>query len=273
VTGTMRHPPRTATRPAPPIDPRIRERRNAVARHRGRRRLRALAAVGAVVLGLVLLDVGLHSSLLSVTHIGVQGTHEEPVAAVVKAAGVARHRPLFGLDEAAVEADVDALPWIASSRVQRHWPHTIVVTVTERVPVAQVAVAGGHWAEVDGSGRVLAVGETRHTGLPRLAVAAPTAAVLNAGTRLPAADRPALAAAAALPDLPPQRLNEVEAVTVKAGTGVDLTLSDGATVLLGPPTDLSTKLAALATVVSEVDMSGVRTIDLRVPGQPALTRA
>jgi hypothetical protein len=41
---------------------------------------------------------------------------------------------------------------------------------------------------------------------------------------------------------------------------------------LGPADQLSAKLSALQTVLNEVDMSGVKIIDLRLPDQPALTR-
>lgn len=265
MTGTIPRPVAPAR-----IDPRIRERRNAVARDRGRRRLRVLLAAAAVVSVLVVIDLGLHSSLLSVSRIEVQGAGQEPVAAVTQAARLAEHQPLFGLDAAAVAARVEALPWIATARVERHWPHSIAVVVTERVPVAQLAEPAGRWALVDGSGRILAVTGARRPGLVQLSVRDPAGAP---GTRLRPADTPALAVAAALPALPAPRLAQVTAVVPQGGGAVTLSLVGGVAVVLGPPTELAAKLAALTTVLSQVDMSGVRTIDLRVPGQPALTRA
>jgi hypothetical protein len=62
------------------------------------------------------------------------------------------------VDPAAIRARILALPWVAEVSVARSWPSTVVVNITERSPVAQLAAGAGGPAVVDGTGRVLVVG-------------------------------------------------------------------------------------------------------------------
>ena len=256
---------------APRIDPRIRQRRIAVTRSQGRRRLRVLIGALAAGTGTVLAVVVLHLSWFRVSHIEVRGAARSGVAGVEAAARVGLHHPLLSVDTSAVARRVERLPWVADARVAKSWPSGLVVTVVERSPAAEVA-DGARWALVDGTGRVLAVDGARLQGLVTLAwngqVPAP-------GGRLPARSRGPLAVAAALRSLArpgPGVPAPVVSVAAEAGGGVAVDLSDGAVVDLGTPADLTAKLTSLATLESEVDLSGVKTIDLRVPGQPVLTR-
>jgi hypothetical protein len=43
------------------------------------------------------------------------------------------------------------------------------------------------------------------------------------------------------------------------------------TVIFGDTTELADKVAALAILVTQVSLSGIKTADLRVPDRPALT--
>ena len=264
----------------PPIDPRIRQRRIDVTRQTGRRRLRILLAGAGLMLAVVLGDVILHSSWLSVSRVQVVGAHATPAGAVMAAAAPVLHHPMMSADTALVTGRVAALPWVDTVTVGRHWPSTLIVTVTERVPVALVAV-GQQWAEVDGTGRVLAVVPGHTAGLVGLQVPAPSGAP---GTTLPAPDLPAVMTAAQLraqlaggqpsaagPDSGPGTPS-VTSVTADADGNVSLALTGGVEADLGPATSLPDKLTALATVLSGVDLSGVKTIDLRVPERPVLTR-
>jgi cell division protein FtsQ len=265
-------PPRRPPAPdVPRIDPRIRQRRIAVTRHQGRRRLRVLIGALAVGIAIVLAVVVLHMSWFRVSHIEVRGAAHSGVTRVDASARVALHQPLLSVDTATVASRVERLPWVAEVRIAKSWPSTLVVTVVERTPVAQVA-DGSRWAVLDGTGRVLAVANAR---APGLIVLTWTGAVPGPGARMAAQARAPLAVASGLTALTrpgPGVPAPVVSLAVGAGGGVALDLAGGAVVDLGPPADLTSKLTALATLESEVDLSGVKTIDLRVAGQPVLTR-
>ncbi|MDN5872871.1 MAG: FtsQ-type POTRA domain-containing protein [Sinobacteraceae bacterium] len=58
-------------------------------------------------------------------------------AQVAAAAGVVSGTRFFDVDLAALRSRVDALPWVASASVTRHWPGAVEVTVVERQPIAR----------------------------------------------------------------------------------------------------------------------------------------
>ena len=253
----------------PRMDPRLQERRTAVLRAQGRQRLRMLVVLVALPLLILVAILVLRSSWLSVRHIRVVGTRETTTAAVDRAlAGALRH-PMFSLDTGALESDVEALPWVGQVTVVRSWPTTLEVRVIERSPVASVKV-GSSWAELDPTGRVLALVARPPSGQPGLAGA--VAAGLRPGGVVGPPLRDELAVAAAVPaTLRPN----IATIGPEPDGGVQLTLSPpaGAKVEIGPAVELGAKISALQTVLAQVDLTGVTVIDVRVPGQPALTRS
>jgi cell division protein FtsQ len=258
------------------IDPRIRARRIAVRRDEGRRRLRRLAAAAAVVVALVLGWALTRTPLLDVDAIVVAGTTRTPAEVVAGATGVVRGDAMSDLDLAAAERSVEALPWVATATVQRDWPGTLRVRITERSPVA--AVPGpGPWAVVDGAGRVLDVAAEPPAVLPRVSGVAPAG---PAGTTVPAGAADVLDALRALPAGLADRVRGVDV----AADGMRLAVGpapaeDGTvgpaeiTVVLGPAHDVAAKAVSALAVLARVDVGPGAVLDVRVPSAPALTRA
>ncbi len=131
-----------------PIDPRIRERRVAVTRAEGRRRLRMLLCAVSIASAIGIAWLVAQSPLLAVDTINVRGTTTESQAAVRFASGVKTGSALLFVDTGAVARRVEALPWVAAAKVARELPNDLTITVEERVPVAWVRrpVPRGHAA-------------------------------------------------------------------------------------------------------------------------------
>jgi cell division protein FtsQ len=262
-------PPPTATRPS--IDPRIRQRRQAVRRRVGRRRLRVVIAVvvAAVIVGggLALL----HTSWFSARVVTVTGPHAHTTTAdIVNAAGLA-HRPLMiNVNAGTAEARLTALPFIRTAQVARHWPDGVQVSVTERVPVAVVAGAAGSWAQVDATGRVLAASPVRPAGLVQLVVTAPSGTV---SPPRPGAVLPSLAGSGlqVCGTLPVAFSAQVVSVTVAPDQTVDLALNSGLTVVMGTVSDLTVKYQDVASIIAHASLKGMKTIDVTVPGAPTVS--
>ena len=222
----------------PSIDPRIRQRRADVQRRKGRRRLRWIVGVLVVVALAAVAAVLLHTPWFSARVVTVTGVHPNTSqAAIVDAAGLQHRPPLISVDPGATAARVEALPFIATAQVHRHWPDGVAIAVTERVPVATMAGPGASWSVLDGYGRTLAVRPTRPAGLPVLAVH--TGAPWSRRRRWaePWAP-PARTPLTVCRTLPPAFSAQVISVTGAPDGTVSLALNSGITVLFGTDDDL-----------------------------------
>jgi cell division protein FtsQ len=264
-------PPEAGSRPS--IDPRIRQRRIAVRRSDGQRRLRriliAFGLVGLVVVAVLLL----HTPLFSARAISVTGAHSHTsTAEIVDAAGLKGHPPLISVNPGAAAGRVEALPFIASARVERRWPDGVKVVVTERVPKALIAGPGSEWSIVDGTGRTLEVlpGSKLPLGLLVLSVHGPTGVVRPArvGRTLGSAAAFALAVCRTLP---PAFAAQVVSVTEGPDGTVSLGLNSRITVLLGTDSDLEAKYEDIAAIIAHASLRGATVIDVTVPQSPAVT--
>lgn len=265
---------RTRPRPAdrPPLDPRLRQRRAAVARQQGRRRLWVLVALvvasGAVVGGWFLL----HSSMLSARVVTVIGSTHTPAAEVESVAGLSDHPPLIDVDPGAVAARLEALPWVRSASVRREWPDGVRVEIVEQAPAAVVALpddggpaaASDRWALVDRAGRVLADASSQPAGLVELVGSGRPG---PPGSWLPAVAGPGLTVAATLPEA---FSKQVTAVVVGRDGAVTLRMTTPVTIDLGNTTQLEEKYEDAAAVLAGANLVAGDVIDVSVPEAPTV---
>lgn len=258
-------PPRPP-QPKTPIDPRFRQRLIEVRRVEGRRRLRVLLILGGF-LAFALLAWGLsRSPLLDVDHVRVTGDVHMNPAQITSASGIHKGMAMFDVDGGDAAARLRGTPWILRARVERHWPATVTIAVVERLPVAAVPAKSGV-AIVDTTGRVLVTVPTAPPNLPVLLGLPPAG---PASSRIGGRGADLLAVALAMPPAVAQR---VTAVVAADGGQVELRLKPSGVVRLGPPDQLADKMLAAQTVLTQVDLTRLAVLDVRVPASPAITRA
>lgn len=244
---------------APPIDPRLRARRQEVARGRARKRLRRVAAVAAV-LGVGAAGYGLaHSPLLDIDAVHLEGAVGSRASAVAAAADVDAGTAMVALDPDAVARRVEALAWVESASVRRDWPGTVVVSVAPREPVARHR----NGQVLDAAGRFLGTPDPAAGPLPEAVVPAG-----EPGSVLAPEHRAVGAVLAAVPE---PLDAAVDSATVVDGEVV-LTLTDGIRVRFGGPERATAKFVALGALLDQADRATIATIDVRVPTSPSLTR-
>ena len=221
-----------------------------------RRRRPSRRALLVLVLTLAMSASGswllLLSDLLAVRAVVVEGTRtlpeEEVRARLRRAEGV----PLARVPTAELSAAVAALPKVADVRLDRRWPGTLTVTVTERVPVAARAEGGGY-AVLDREGRVLETVPQRPPGLPLL--------------RPPASSGPGLPAAlGVLTALPPHVLTLVESLSATTPDSAELGLRDGSSVVWGDAQHAGRKARVLEVLLQREPQA--RVYDVSAPGTP-----
>lgn len=204
------------------------------------RRLRA-AVPWAVAAGVLLVAGALvwmvyGTSVLGVRAVRVDGTDVLTPLEVERTAAVTMREPLARADLDAIRARVEALPPVRRAVVSRGWPSTVVITVTERTPVAAVP-SGKTFTLIDDEGVAYRTVADAPAGLPLARLDAPAPADVNT--------RAALTVLAALtPDLRTQLV----AVSVAAPARIRLELRKDRTVVWGDDTDSPTK-AQVATAL------------------------
>ncbi len=249
------------------VDPRLLARRQEVTGQRRRRRRRWLGALLVVITAVALASWVARSPLLDVSEIRVTGADRTSTEAVSAAAGVVVGEALVGVDLDRIEADVESLPWIDEARARRDWSDgTITIEVTERTAVAALDAGVPGWLLVDAEGRVLGSVDEPPPELPVLT----GVPAVEVGQRLdPVAGGGALRVAQLLGPGVRSRVVSIDAVDPDE---LEIRLAPAGVVLLGDGDQLDTKLESLRVVLSQVDLTDLATIDLRLPDTPVLTR-
>jgi cell division protein FtsQ len=214
----------------------------------------AAAATGVVAVVWLLLV----SPVLGVTSVQVDGVTSLPADQVRETAGIAPGTPLLRVDVAAARARIARLPQVAKVEVTRGWPHTVVVTVVQRVPVAVVGEPGQRTL-VDAHGVLF----DTITG-------APPAGVVPLDLASPGPGDPAtMAALAAVEAMSADLRKRVASVAVPSAEDITLTLTDGTVVQWGGPEESERKGSALAATLEQLadeKLDPATTIDVSTPG-------
>lgn len=220
-------------------------------RRQNRRRLVGIVSgLAVLVLGAVLVWLLFFSTVFAVSDVRVTGNQLLTTDEVVEVAGVEVGRPLLTTDIDAIGSRVAGRVEVESVTVERSFPGTVVVQVTERTLVYQ-RLDGSDYQWVDGHGVVFNTATT------------PQAGALVAST---ASDEPRLLAdvATVAGHLPQELLPRVEVISAEAVDQIEIALTDGDVVVWGSAEQSELKaevLTALLSVEAEV-------YDVSAPGHP-----
>jgi cell division protein FtsQ len=176
--------------------------------------------------------------MIGVRSVDVSGVEELSADEVREVAAIERGTPLVRLDVEGIAARVRELPRVSSVEVQRSFPGSVLLQVTERTPVGYVKAADGAHL-VDVTGKDYAVLAEAPAGMPELVL------------ENPGQDDPAtIAVVGVLTGLPEQLRPEVISATAKTGGDVRLTLALGREVRWGDLTETPRKGAVLMVLLT-----------------------
>jgi cell division protein FtsQ len=240
----------------PGVDRATRRSRRRFARRQWRRRwlawryLLVVVVVLAAVAGAVW-AVG-YSSWLGVETIDVSGAQTVDAADIRTRSGIDVGEPLARIDLAAAERRIGALAVVRSVDVTRQWPHGVLISIEERVPIAVVEI-GGRLRGMDADGVVFRDYKKAPPGLPHVVTAV--------GTTSAALEE----AAKVISALPEDLTLIVDHVQVDTVDEISLVLKDGRTVVWGSADESDTKADVLATLLATVQ---AQVYDVSVPAKP-----
>ena len=251
------------------VEPRLTQRRQEVAAStaRGRRR-RALILAGVVVAAVATMVSVLFTPLLDVDHVRVEGAGALQVTDARRASGVEPGARMVEVDLEEVRQALLDVPGVRSATVEREWPSTIRVRLSEEVPLAVVQL-GDQRTLISTIGRVL--DGAAADGLVPVEV---EQLELVEGDRQGERSVPeeVLAAAQTVERLAPAAREQVAAARLSATGSLSLVLTDGATIRFGSTEDLPEKLIAAEGVLGQVQPACREVIDVQEPSRVTVSR-
>jgi cell division protein FtsQ len=218
-----------------------------------RYRVYVLGVIGAAAAaGLVWLVY--FSTVLGVHRVEVAGTSLLTQAQVREAAGIPAGTALASVDIEKVAERVSQLPAVADVTVQRQWPRSMSIVVTERRAVAVVR-EGGRLSGMDAEGVRFRTFDQRPDRLPLVTARTPGAEDFDAALA------EAATAVAALDTGVARRVDHVE---VASRDAIVLVLADGTRVTWGSAEESDLKGEVLTVLLGQ-DASAY---DVSVPARP-----
>lgn len=251
------------------VEPRLAQRRQEVAAStdRGRRR-RALVLAG-VVLGAVAAMVGvLFTPLLDVDHVRVEGAGTLQIDEALRTSGVETGARMVEVDLAEVRDTLLQVPGVRSATVEREWPSTIRVRLSQEVPLAVVR-SGERETVISTIGRVMD-GAAVEGLVPVEVEQLELVEGAREGER--SVSEVVLAAAQTVQRLAPAAREQVAAAQLSATGSLSLVLTDGATIRFGSTEDLPEKLTAAEGVLGQVQPACREVIDVQEPSRVTVSR-
>lgn len=221
------------------------------------RRLSVTVTVALILLFVVAYVVVWHTSLFAVTNVRVVGEKNVSAQQVISTSALGTGTPLVSVDTAGAAARVERIPQVASAQVSLSWPHTVVITVTERVPAALIP-DGSSYDVVDVSGVVFGTVTQPTTGLAVIQV--------QGGPAVKAAVVPG--ALAALKALPVNLARQVTGISASSAYSISLTLRGGVSVNWGGGDDAAAKAADLGALMRQ---GHATRYDVSAPDSPAMS--
>ncbi|WP_419994187.1 cell division protein FtsQ/DivIB [Streptomyces boninensis] len=228
------------------------------------KRLAVVALVLAALLGGFAGWALYGSNWLRVERVQASGTRVLTADEVVGAAAVGTGGPLASVDTDGVAARLrKELPRIKSVDVQRSWPHTVKLVVTERTPAVLLHGGDGRYTEVDAEGVRYATVVRPPRKVPVLEVAADNSPSLKRFD----AERLRAEAIKVAGQLPVTLRHATRTIKVTSYDSITLQLADDRTVLWGSAERGKAKARVLTALMKAA--KGADHFDVSAPSAPA----
>ena len=242
------------------IEPRMRERRVAVKRAQGRKRLKWFALVATIVVVVVGTLAVLGSPLFAIKadQVVLTGNVYADPARVEAVVDDLVGTPVLLVDTQGVERELEAIPWVDAARVRTDFPHGVTIEIREREAMATYRGPDLRFRVLDREGRVLDVIE--NYPLAYVLLEGPDPVDLEPGEFAP---RGYAAASELAKNLTGSVRGRVRSIEVTAdGSSLVMHLDGDVDVRFGEARELLVKLVRLETVLSAGDAQGPGVIDV-----------
>ena len=238
-----------------------------------------------LIVGAVSMAILSHTDAFTIENIETFDTEHISAADVARLANVGEKDTLLNLDENKIREAVMRNPWVGSVDIERVFPDTIRVRVSERMLGAVVAMSSGGKAWLLGNDNVwieplkLEVDATESSNDVALAQASSLGVILIANVPAnvaPAAgctctDGPIEAVINIAAQLSDEFKNRIVCYSVSSEDDVSCILDSGVEVSLGSDANIPTKETVATRVLEEYE-GQVTYINVRIPSRPTYRR-
>ena len=248
------------------VDPRFEERRRAWARRDRLKRVRWLKIAGLVAGVTVFVLVVMASPLFAVRSLTFEGNVYTGRQNIEKVRKILKGTSIFTADTSRARSVLLSDPWVADVRITTHFPSSVVVEVSERVPVVWYVGTDNKARMVDARGHVIDV----LVGFPtKYLQVKGTGPAVKAGDVADDAYRAAAQLVLALPD---EIRPKVTALDLSPAGELSMVLKGDTLVRFGTPVDLQNKLVAVIVLLRRQDPRTIAVIDVSAGDPTVLAR-
>ncbi|HUF97878.1 MAG TPA: FtsQ-type POTRA domain-containing protein [Ilumatobacter sp.] len=232
------------------IEPRMRERRLAVRRAQGRKRLIALGIVVGVIIVAVAALAVVGSGLFAVEEdqLVVTGNVYTDSAALQEVIDDIVGTPVLRVDTTKAEERLREISWIHDARVRTSFPHGATIEIREREALTTYQGPDGRFRVLDREGRVLDILDMYP--LAYVLINGPDPVDLDVAQFAPQGYAAASELAKSLTVSVRGRVDHISVTT--DGSDLKLVMNNGMEVRFGEARELITKLVRLETVLAEM---------------------
>lgn len=232
---------------------------------RKRHRLRRLLVF---ILCCISLFFFLHSDLFSLQKVEVEGNRRVPKEEISRLAGLEPGTNLWRIDTKGVVTRLKAHPLLETVTVKRKWPHTLVIYVREREPLALLPGPGVFWI-LDGEGYIME--SSSRIASQKLPLISGVQVGGNAGPGTKLEDPRLKAALEVLKALPLKAREEIEEIQALEAENLLLYLPERIKVKFGDATSVEDKWERLEGVLKDTNQLGLlEYIDVSFNGPPVI---
>ena len=248
---------------APAGASRFRQRRIAIRRAAGLRRLRWFSVVGIAVAAVLVFLLLLTSPILSIRNVEVEGNVYADPTTLGEVISDLKGEPILTADLHGAETRLESIPWVREASLSTHLPSRVLIQIVERRPIAFYRAVDGFNRVIDRDGRVLDVIQGDPVDYFPIRGTGPN---LSAGDTV---GQPFLGAAQLINALPADLLARLIAMAVSADGDVSMSLTDEVEVLFGRPNDFQTKLVGVVNEIKKQGSNKYAIIDVS-SGEPSV---
>ena len=220
------------------------------------------------------------SNIFSVTTIRITGTVHLSESQIESIAAIPEGSTLLRVDTGGIAQRLEDDPWIASARVEREFPSTLVLTIEERTPVAVVEIfpdlmstdadlwiitSDGVWLGLkDDPQRKVVIPTVELESYPLIVDVTRTVVPLYAQKNT---DEGISNALAILAEFSPQMKGLLASIAAPDRNQTTLTLKNNVTVIFGSAEDIQAKETAIITLLNQYPETLI-SVNVRVANRP-----